>query len=220
MQSEITKPGTGFVYLAHLLPADIARQITNLRINGITTIPRVRRVYPRGAVASQVLGMVGWNGHGSGGIEYRYNNVLEGTNGIRRVVDGGNGQTISINDLRATKPGKNVELTIDAGLQDEVEQVLAGVGTQYSAEGCDRDRDEPEQRRDPGARELAAGQRRTTRRTRPRARSRTRRSASTTSPARRSRRSRWRERSHDGFVTPSHDVRHPPAAPGRRPHDP
>jgi cell division protein FtsI/penicillin-binding protein 2 len=136
VRSEITKPNTGFVYLAHLLPADTARQITNLRINGITTIPRVRRVYPRGSVASQVLGMVSWNGKGAGGIEYRYNNVLEGTNGIRRVVDGGNGQTISISDLRATKAGQNVELTVNAALQDEVEQVLAGVGTQYQPKGA------------------------------------------------------------------------------------
>ncbi len=136
VQAAITKPGTGFVYLAHLLPADLARDITNLRINGITTIPRVKRVYPRGSMASQVLGMVGWNGQGAGGIEYRYNNALQGTNGVRRVVEGGTGQTISVSDLRATKAGKNVSLTINAALQDQVEQVLAGVGAQYQPKGA------------------------------------------------------------------------------------
>ena len=33
-------------------------------------------------------------------------------------------------------PGKTVELTIDAALQDEVEQVLAGVGAKYSPKGA------------------------------------------------------------------------------------
>jgi cell division protein FtsI/penicillin-binding protein 2 len=107
-----------------------------MRINGITTIPRVKRVYPQGSVASQVLGMVNWNGRGSGGIEYRYNDALQGTNGIRRVVEGGNGQTISISDLRGTKPGENVGLTLNVALQDEVEQVLAGVGAQYQPKGA------------------------------------------------------------------------------------
>jgi cell division protein FtsI (penicillin-binding protein 3) len=136
VQAEITKPNTGFVYLAHLLPADLARDITNMRINGITTIPEVRRVYPLGGEASQVLGMVNWDGLGVGGIEYRYNNVLQGSNGIRRVVDGGNGQTISVSDLRSTKPGKDVQLTLNVALQDEVEQVLAGVGAQYQPKGA------------------------------------------------------------------------------------
>ncbi len=136
VEAAITKPHTGFVYLAHLIPTDVARTITNMRINGITTIPRVKRVYPQGSVASQVLGMVNWNGRGAGGIEYRYNDALQGTNGVRRVVEGGNGQTISINDLRGTKPGENVRLTLNVALQDEVEQVLAGVGAQYQPKGA------------------------------------------------------------------------------------
>jgi cell division protein FtsI (penicillin-binding protein 3) len=133
---ELTRPRTGFVYLVHLLPGDRAAAIQNLHLDGITLIPQVTRVYPRSCAASQVLGTVGWGDRGLSGIEYRYNNVLRGRDGIRKVVSDAIGQPISIDDVRPTQPGKTIELTIDAALQDEVEQVLAGVGAQYSPRGA------------------------------------------------------------------------------------
>jgi cell division protein FtsI/penicillin-binding protein 2 len=134
--ASLTKPHTGFVYLAHLLPGDRAEEVSKLRINGITLMPETRRVYPRSWAASQVLGEVGWGDRGLSGIEYRYNFALRGIDGIRKVVNDAIGQAISINDVRPTVPGKSVQLTIDAALQDEVEQVLAGVGAQYSPKGA------------------------------------------------------------------------------------
>ncbi len=134
--AELTKPRTGFVYLAHLLPADRATEISTLRLNGISMVPQVRRVYPRSWAASQVLGTVGWGDRGLSGLEWEYNGVLRGTNGVRKVVNDAIGQPISIDDVRVMQPGKTIELTIDAALQDEVEQVLAGVGEQYSPKGA------------------------------------------------------------------------------------
>lgn len=136
VQQQITKPNTGYVDFAHLIPSDTALKISNLRINGITLTPEVKRVYPRGDLAAQVLGTVGFGDTGSWGIEYRYNNVLAGRNGVRRIVYSGNGQAISISDLRPTVPGKTIQLTIDSALQQEVEQVLAGVGQQYHPKGA------------------------------------------------------------------------------------
>ena len=132
----MTKPRTGFVPLAHLLPADRATQIMKLQINGISDIPEVTRVYPRDWLASQVLGSVHRNGQGASGLEFRYNKQLEGTNGLRTIVNDAIGQPISIDDVRTMQPGKTLKLTIDAALQDEVEQVLAGVGAQYSPKGA------------------------------------------------------------------------------------
>jgi cell division protein FtsI (penicillin-binding protein 3) len=132
----LTRRHTGFVYLAHLLPADRAAAVSKLRIAGLTVIPQTTRVYPRSWAASQVLGAVGWGDRGLSGLEYRYDHALRGSDGIRRVVSDAIGQPISINDARPTQPGKTVALTIDAGLQDEVEQVLAGVGETYSPKGA------------------------------------------------------------------------------------
>ena len=113
-----------------------ATQIMKLQINGISEVPEVTRVYPRDWFASQVLGFVHRDGQGASGLEYRYNKQLEGTNGLRTIVNDAIGQPISIDDLRTMQPGKTLRLTIDAALQDEVEQVLAGVGAQYSPKGA------------------------------------------------------------------------------------
>jgi cell division protein FtsI/penicillin-binding protein 2 len=132
----LSKRHTGFVYLAHLVPGDRAAQITKLRIDGITLIPQVTRVYPRSWAASQMLGTIGWGDRGLSGLEYSYDKLLRGTDGVRRIVNDAIGQPISIDDLHATHPGRTLGLTIDAALQDEVEQVLAGVGAQYSPRGA------------------------------------------------------------------------------------
>jgi cell division protein FtsI/penicillin-binding protein 2 len=134
--AKVTKPHTGFVYLAHELSADRATQIMKLQINGISTIPQVTRVYPRDWTASQVIGSVGWGNRGLSGLEYRYNKALRGANGVRRIVNDAIGQPIAIDNVRPMAPGKTLKLTLDSALQDEVEQVLAGVGVQYSPKGA------------------------------------------------------------------------------------
>ena len=132
----VTKPHTGFVYLAHLLPATQADAVTKLHIDGINMVPEVKRFYPRTWAASQVLGSVGWGNRGLSGLEYLYDQVLRGTDGVRRIVNDALGQPISVDQIRPTRPGPTIRLTIDAALQDEVEQVLAGVGAQYSPKGA------------------------------------------------------------------------------------
>jgi cell division protein FtsI (penicillin-binding protein 3) len=132
----VSKPHTGYVPLAYLLPADRATQITKLQINGISEIPKVTRVYPRDWFASQLLGSVHRNGTGASGLEFQYNKQLQGTDGRRTIVNDAIGQPISIDDVRTMRPGKNLQLTIDGPLQDEVEQVLAGVGAQYQPKGA------------------------------------------------------------------------------------
>jgi cell division protein FtsI (penicillin-binding protein 3) len=132
----LTKRRTGFVYLAHLVAGDRAAAISKLRIDGVSTVPQIKRSYPRSWAASQVLGSVGWGDHGLSGLEYRYNGVLRGTDGVRRIVNDAIGQPISITDQKPTQPGKVVRLTIDSALQGELEQVLAGVGAQYSPRGA------------------------------------------------------------------------------------
>jgi cell division protein FtsI/penicillin-binding protein 2 len=124
------------VPLAQLLPADRAAKIMKLQINGISTVPESTRFYPRGWAASQVLGSVHLDGTGAGGLEYLYNKQLRGTAGVRRIVNDAIGQPISIDDVRTMRAGATIKLTLDAPLQDEVEQVLAGVGAQYSPKGA------------------------------------------------------------------------------------
>src|ERR1700682_4942725 len=57
---------SGFVYLARALPAKQAQAVMALKIPGIAGTPVMRRVYPRGTLAAQVLGVVGTAGQGLG----------------------------------------------------------------------------------------------------------------------------------------------------------
>jgi cell division protein FtsI/penicillin-binding protein 2 len=132
----LTKPHTGFVYLAHLIAGTQGDAIGKLNLAGISLIPETKREYPRVWAASQVLGSVGWGNRGLSGLEYKYNPLLRGQNGVRKIVSDAIGQPISVDDVRTTRPGKTLQLTIDAALQDEVEQVLAGVGAEYQPKGA------------------------------------------------------------------------------------
>src|SRR3954447_14890488 len=110
---------SGFVYLARQLPADQAQQIADLKITGIDETPTTRRTYPRSWLASQVLGGVGTDGKGLSGLEYGYDRVLHGTDGERRIVRDALGQPIDIKDVKPTKAGARLQLTLDSALQDK-----------------------------------------------------------------------------------------------------
>jgi cell division protein FtsI/penicillin-binding protein 2 len=127
---------TGFVYLARRLPAARADKIAALRIEGITLTPSSRRTYPRSWLAAQLLGSASERPGGGTGFEYGEDKLLRGRDGIRRVVSDALGQPISIEDERATVPGRDVQLTIDANLQDKVESVLKGVGQVFRPRGA------------------------------------------------------------------------------------
>jgi cell division protein FtsI (penicillin-binding protein 3) len=127
---------SGFVYLARRLPAAKTDKIAALRIDGIALTPSSLRTYPRTWLASQLLGAASEQPGGGTGLEYGEDRVLRGHDGVRRVVSDALGQPISIKDEQATVPGKDVQLTIDAGLQQKVEAVLQGVGEVYKPKGA------------------------------------------------------------------------------------
>ncbi len=127
---------TGFVYLAKRLPAGQAARIAALRIAGIALTPSALRTYPRGWLASQLLGAASQAPGGGMGLEYGEDRVLRGSDGVRRIVSDALGQPISVTDTRPAKSGKDVQLTLDAGLQAKVESVLSGVGQVYRPKGA------------------------------------------------------------------------------------
>ena len=122
---------SGFVYLARALPQARAQAIANLNIPGMTLTPTTRRVYPRRALAAQVLGLVGLDGQGLAGLEYSLNGVLHGRSGQRTIVSDAIGQPISIKEARAEVSGANISLTIDSAIQQRAEDVLAALGQIY-----------------------------------------------------------------------------------------
>ncbi len=122
----------GFVYLARALPAKQAQAVMALKIPGIAGAPVMRRVYPRGTLAAQVLGVVGTEGNGLAGVEYSRNAILHGRSGQRRVVSDAIGQPVSITEVHPETPGAPVSLTLDANIQQRTEEVLGAVGRVFN----------------------------------------------------------------------------------------
>jgi cell division protein FtsI/penicillin-binding protein 2 len=118
----------GFVYLARALPEAQAEAVLALKVPGISGTPVMRRVYPRGALAAQVLGIVGTEGKGLTGLEYARNPLLAGSAGERRVVSDALGQPLSISESRPEQAGTNLALTLDSNIEQRSEEVLAAVG--------------------------------------------------------------------------------------------
>jgi cell division protein FtsI (penicillin-binding protein 3) len=127
---------TGFVYLARNIPADRAARVQRLHLTGIDLAPGHLRLYPRDFLAAQLLGSVGTDGRGLSGIEYSRNATLTGRDGERRLVKDALGQSINVRDTKPAQPGGRLELTIDAAIQNEVEDVLAQVGQTYRPKGA------------------------------------------------------------------------------------
>jgi cell division protein FtsI (penicillin-binding protein 3) len=119
---------SGFVYLDRALPAAQARRLLAMKIEGISGSPTMRRVYPRGTLAAQVLGTVGTEGYGLDGLEHSLQGILAGRSGKRRIVSDAAGQPVSISESRREVPGAQVKLTLDANIQQRSEEVLAAVG--------------------------------------------------------------------------------------------
>src|SRR5207244_9470967 len=122
----------GFVYLARALPGPQAEKVLALKLPGITGVPVMRRVYPRAALAAQVLGGVGTEGHGLAGLEYSRNTLIGGRSGERRVRRDAIGQPVSITETHQEVPGAPVSLTLDANIQQRTEEVLGEVGRVFS----------------------------------------------------------------------------------------
>jgi cell division protein FtsI/penicillin-binding protein 2 len=123
---------TGFVYLARGVPAERAQKVLELKIAGVNGTPVMRRVYPRGQLAAQLLGVVGTEGRGLAGLEYVDNRVLGGRSGVRRVVSDAIGQPVSISEAHPEVAGKSLGLTLDANIQQRTEDVLAAVAQDFA----------------------------------------------------------------------------------------
>ena len=133
--NDLIKPHTGYSPIAKQLTPSLAGSILALKIagkpiNGLYTEPDTKEVYPRGDTLAQVLGSQNGDGDWSG-LQESYNSVLAGTEGERRIVKDAKGRAIDVQEVKQMQPGKALRLTVSAPLQNEMEQVLAGVGKEY-----------------------------------------------------------------------------------------
>jgi cell division protein FtsI (penicillin-binding protein 3) len=134
---KLTDRRSGFVYLQRKVPRRKAEAVRKMGIEGLEFIPESRRIYPRAWLAAQLLGMVGTDGTGLAGLEYAQEKLLHGADGERTLVRDALGRPLQMRDTKLARAGQSLELTIDARLQDRVEDVLKRqVGQRFQPQGA------------------------------------------------------------------------------------
>ncbi len=124
-----------FNYVALQVTPAVWAQVAALKIPGILSEDTTRRIYPAGGLASNVVGFVGRDGTGLGGLELADQQLLAGVPGSS-TFEGVRGTQIptTVSQQTAAVPGSTVRLTIDRDIQFEAQQAIAA---QVKAAGAD-----------------------------------------------------------------------------------
>ena len=102
--------------------------------SGIKVEADTKRYYPNGSLASHVIGFVGLENKGLGGIEARYDSLLSGKNGyvMRSTTAAGTDMLYSsYEDYVDAEDGQSLSLTIDSTIQYYIEKHLAQAAADY-----------------------------------------------------------------------------------------
>jgi cell division protein FtsI (penicillin-binding protein 3) len=129
--------GTGqFTYLQRKVSPDEEQRIRDLKLKGIGFLKESRRYYPNKELAAHVLGYVGLDNAGLGGLESSYDSQVKGREGRLLVQTDARQQRVFSQVERAATAGATLELTLDQFLQFIAERELrAGVDENHAAGG-------------------------------------------------------------------------------------
>ncbi len=130
---------TRYVVLAKKLTKQQKEKISALKLKGVGTRETVYRTYPQGQLAAQILGFVNDDGLGKYGVEQSLNDELKGTSGMLKAITDAQGVPLASNRDNiqiAPKSGKDIVLTIDLGMQQQLEdQLKQGLDAAKSTSG-------------------------------------------------------------------------------------
>ncbi len=130
-----------FEIVAKKVEKEIIERIKEKKLSGVYSMDEMLRYYPGEELASQIIGFVGSDGEsfsGRYGVEASWNEVLHGITGsVRQERDAG-GRWISIaeREFLPAQDGKDLILTMDAGVQYEVERVLESKVKEHNADSA------------------------------------------------------------------------------------
>lgn len=140
---KVDQDGT-FAYIKRQVDQEDADLLAKEGIAGIEFEPSIKRVYPYGNLASQVLGVVNIDNKGISGLESYYDEILTGTNGsiVRERARDGSYIAGGAYKKEPAQDGTDIILTIDANIQRAAEDAMAEAvetsGANYgSAIACD-----------------------------------------------------------------------------------
>ncbi|UCG31838.1 MAG: penicillin-binding protein 2 [Phycisphaerales bacterium] len=127
-----------FVWLKRRADAIEAAEVRRLDIRGVGVLMEPERNYPMGQTACHVLGFAGRDDVGLEGLERLYDHWLAGEPGRQvYLVDARRRPVWQSPDAQITpRDGCSLLLTIDAGIQETVERILANTVAEFEAESA------------------------------------------------------------------------------------
>lgn len=138
VENLVDREGT-FVYVKRQVDEEDAELLAKKGIAGIEFEPAIKRVYPNGSLASQVLGVVNVDNEGITGLEKQYNEVLTGVNGslMRERARDGSFIAGGAYEKVPAQDGMDIVLGIDANVQrvaeDAIAEAVERVGATYGS---------------------------------------------------------------------------------------
>ncbi|OLE53941.1 MAG: hypothetical protein AUG51_10810 [Acidobacteria bacterium 13_1_20CM_3_53_8] len=112
-----------FLWVARKLDHEQAERINALNLQGVYSRKEPKRYYPNGALAAHVLGFVGLDEVGLGGIEQSFNERISGEAGHFFFETDAHRHAYTSTEVGG-HPGQTVVLTIDQVVQYRTEQAL------------------------------------------------------------------------------------------------
>ena len=125
---------TRYEILAKKLTKDQIEKVNKLDLIGVFADEVPVRTYPQGSLASQLLGFVDDSLVGKYGIEQYLNKTLSGTPGrLKAITDQKGVPLLAVGDNISIDPieGEDVVLTVDIGMQRQLEDILKS-GLEYA----------------------------------------------------------------------------------------
>ncbi len=131
------KRDSRFVYLARGIAPEVADAVVAAKVPGIGALPETKRVYPNDALGAAIIGFVGREGNGLGGVEYALDADLRGRPGTELVEEDLAGRQIPGGRHRVDPPvpGVSQVLTIDRDIQWQAERALTEQVAKTRAKG-------------------------------------------------------------------------------------
>ena len=112
-----------FAWVARRLDAETATRVRELNLKGVYFQKEFKRFYPNNDLAAQVLGYVGTDDTGLGGLEREFDDDMHGTPGhVLTALDAK--RHVYGSEESQPMPGENLVLTIDANIQYMAERAL------------------------------------------------------------------------------------------------
>ena len=113
----------GFAWVARRVSPEVAERVRESNLKGVYFQKEFKRFYPNGDLAAQVLGYVGTEDTGLGGLERQFEDEMHGVPGhMLTALDAKRHVLGSVEN--EPQPGENLVLSIDANIQYIAERAL------------------------------------------------------------------------------------------------